>query len=249
MRCVCVCVCVCVCMCVCVCACTHTSLPGQWESKCIPERGVTYKQPYTMARKTWAARHRISPRTNLRLSNGGIKGSVLTTWNQWQVWKTKVKAGCLGHNIPVTQEGAEQRQGAGRGRGLTGCTWRDSLGLQLRTPGPSPKGIGSVPPPLSQDVSWIPGSEPGYPCLPVSKVLSVQILSLLEAWPKPISTFHCQLSLRKGFSFCLCGVPEFEVMPTDHRLCGSNKVRQSAGKLKQSRFNILACFCYLSNTC
>ena len=141
------------------------------------------------------------------------------------------------------------RQGSGTD---SGCTWRDSLGLQLRIPGPSPKGTCSGPstgpPPLSEDISGIPGSELGYPHLPVLKVLSIQILSLLDAWPKPITTFHCQFSLRKGFSFCPFGVPEFEVMPTYRTLCSSNKVRQSTGKLKQSRFNILASFCYLSNT-
>ena len=36
-------------VCVCVCVCVR-------ETECL-QRGVTRKQPYTMAPKTWAARH------------------------------------------------------------------------------------------------------------------------------------------------------------------------------------------------
>lgn len=130
--------------------------------------------------------------------------------------------------------------------------WQGFPGFAAEDPWTFPKGHLQRPQhwpstSLSEDISGVPGSELGYPHLPVLKVLSVQILSLLDAWPKPITTFHCQFSLRKGFSFCPFGVPEFEVMPTYRILRSSNKVRQSTGKLKQSRFNILAGFCYLSN--
>ena len=46
---------------------------------------------------------------------------------------------------------------------------------------------GSGPPLLSEDVSGSPESQPERSCLLVSKVLSVQIPPVLEAWPKPIS--------------------------------------------------------------
>lgn len=107
----------------------------------LPLGETRYKQGYTMAQKTWAARHSAYPQTNLGLSNEGIRGPVITTWNQWQVWKMKTKAGCHRH-IPQTLEDAKQCQPLfGQGSGTdSGCTWRDSLGLQLRIPAPSPKG-------------------------------------------------------------------------------------------------------------
>ena len=46
---------------------------------------------------------------------------------------------------------------------------------------------GSGPALLSEDVSGSPESQPERSRLLLSKVLSIQIPPLLEAWPKPIS--------------------------------------------------------------
>ena len=60
-------------VCVCVCVCVRQS---------ASQRGVTRKQPYTMAPKTWAARHWTSPKQ----TRGDVKGCIITTWNQRRIW-------------------------------------------------------------------------------------------------------------------------------------------------------------------
>lgn len=42
--------------------CTYKFATALWENEHSPERGVTYKQGYTMAQKTWAARHSVPPK-------------------------------------------------------------------------------------------------------------------------------------------------------------------------------------------
>lgn len=97
---------------------------------------------------------------------------------------------------------------------------------------------GSGPPLLSEDVSGSPESQAEHSRLLLSKVLSVQIPPLLEAWSKPISDLPLPTPPWKGLSFSPCGVPEFEVMPTDCTPCCSNEVRRSTRKLNRSRFYI-----------
>lgn len=172
--------------------CTYKFAKALWENERSPERGVTYKQGYTMAQKTWAARHSVPP--NLRLSNEGIKKPVITMWNQWQVWKMKTKAGCHRHNIPQTLEDAKQWQLLfGQGSGTdSGCSWRDSLDLQLRIPAPFPKGTCSSlwPSTSLSECLRDPRVRTWASPPPDLNCLSIQILALPEAWPKPITTFH-----------------------------------------------------------
>lgn len=211
-------------VCLCVYTCTHPSVPEQCERERIPQR-VTHNQPHTMARKTPAARPWITPRTNLRLCDGGMRGSV-TPENRWQVWKMKAEAGRFGHTTPMTLEEVK-RDGAG----MRDRLWPHSdgfPGLQLRVPGASPKGICSGL--LMRTPQGSQSLRPGLPSSG-SEWLSVQMPSLLEAWPKPMTTSQCQLSLRKGLSSHRCGVPELEVMPACWSLRGRNRVRRS-GKLR-----------------
>lgn len=132
---------------------------------------------------------------------------------------------------------------AGRDQGTeSGCSGRDSLGLQPRIPATSfPKGHLSWPLAVAStspsDLYGIPACELGYPLLLVTTVSSIQTLSLLEAWPKTIPTFHFQHSFRRGGSFCPCGVPEFEVMPTHHTL-ESNDVGSQAVHFRTQAIDI-----------
>lgn len=197
-----------------------------------------------MAQKTWAARHSAYPQTNRGLSNEGIRGPVITTWNQWQVWKTKTKAGCHRH-IPQILKDAKQCQPLfGQGSGTdSGCIWRDSLGLQLRIPVPFPKGTCSSlrrgAPPLSENALGTPKSEPGHGRLLIAMVLSIQILPFPEAWPKPIATFHFKFSLRTRVSSVPVG--SLSLRYCQHTVCctaGTHEVREPTLILKRSKFSI-----------
>lgn len=143
----------------------------------------------------------------------------------------KSKEGCLRHNIPKTLEDVKQQQPLFWEESGTdsGCTWRDSLGLQLRIPAPvAASGSGTH---LTENI-W--DCEPGYCLLLVSMVPSAQILSPLEAWPEIITAFHFWLSLRKRVSSVPAG-PWVWGNPSRNIY----KVRESTLTLKRSKFSII----------
>lgn len=158
-------------VCLCVYTCTHPSVPEQCERERIPQR-VTHNQPHAMARKTRAARPWITPRTNLRLCDGGMRGSV-TPENRWQVWKMKAEAGRFGHTTPMTLEEVK-RDGAGM---------RDRLWPHLDGfPGSAAEGPWSFPKghlqwPLNEDASGVPESAPRSPVLRVWMALGTDAIA------------------------------------------------------------------------
>lgn len=93
--------------------------------------------------------------------------------------------------------------------GMPRSIWRDSLNLQLKIPVTFPKSTCSKQPVavalhLSENVLGTPEWEPGHRLLLVSMVSQYGYLSLPEAWPKTITTFHFSVSER-GSLLCLWG--------------------------------------------
>lgn len=117
----------------------HKSATVLWENERSPERVVTYKQRYTMAQETWAARRSVPPKQTwgwaMRELDLSLQRGISDRFGM------KTKAGCHRHNIPQTLEDAKQWQPLFGHRSGTdsGCTWKDSLGLQLRIPASFPK--------------------------------------------------------------------------------------------------------------
>lgn len=180
---------------------------------------------------------------NLRLSNEGIKKPVITMWNQWQVWKMKTKAGCHRHNIPQTLEDTKQWQllfGQGSGTG-SGCTWRDSLGLQLRIPAPFPKGTCSGLWPstsLSENVLGTPECEPGHRLLLISTVSQYRYYPFRRLGQNPSLPSTSNLVSEQGFPLCLWGPWVWGNVNILYAVQQGHMKSESTLTIKQSKFSM-----------
>lgn len=188
-------------MCVSVCASAYehacTSLPEQCE--CDPETGVPHKQIYTMAWKTRGhclARHWILPKQTW----GWTMRTLGAICHHNTEWATSLE----NEDIPVTLEDVKQQQPLLQAgiRDWLWLQWEGFPGSTAEDPCNSPKGICRGPSTSLSDILGILELKPGYPHLLVTMGLSVQTLSLLEAWPKTIPASHFRRSLRRG-SLCV----------------------------------------------
>lgn len=135
------------------------------------EIGVPHKQVYTMAWKTWAARYWIPPPNKPEAEQWGNWGichhtieSTTSLVNEDKQEGRMPQPRCS-HDTGGCEAATATFAGRGQGRTVGGYSARIPLGLQLRIPATSPKGICSshwqwpsphlvTPPPGSQSVGW-----------------------------------------------------------------------------------------------